>query len=81
MSHFCDAEGRGMDAHVERAVADDLCSERVVLFEGDCVVDQLHERLVGGKCELLLFSQCRTGVRIGAGTEGTGVDGAVASTG
>ena len=55
LPHFGDAEGRVANACVECAVADDLCSKGVVLFEGDGVVNQPHERLVRGKGKLLLF--------------------------
>jgi hypothetical protein len=56
LPHFGDAEGGRADARVDRAVADNLRFEGVVLFEGDGVVNQPCERLVRGEGKLLLFS-------------------------
>ena len=77
--HLSNTEGRVANVYIECTVADNFHLECVILFKGDSVVNQLRKQLVGGECEFLLFSQCRMGVGISMGVEGTGVDGTVAS--
>jgi hypothetical protein len=53
--HLGDTEGRVVDVHVEHTVVDDLHFEGVILLEGNGIINQLCEGLVGGECEFLLF--------------------------
>ena len=53
--HFHDTKCGVADAHIEHTVADDLHSKGVVLFEGDGMINQPRERLIGGESKFLLF--------------------------
>jgi len=80
-TEFCGTTGHAVDFCVKGAVADNFRTEGVVLFQCQGVVDEPGVALPWIECELLFTGKHGTGVRIGAGMEGTGVDAAVTSAG